>query len=84
MRIQVTFTHKGWFGLCPVYFADLDRDSPMVEPRHWAWAPLMWLSEGAFSLAFMFASAADPHFVPKWPLQVTGLTVPPVVREFDW
>lgn len=29
----VAFTHKGWFGLCPVYIAEADSEGPTLEPR---------------------------------------------------
>ena len=31
--MQVPFTHKGWFGLCPVYMADVETESCRLEPR---------------------------------------------------
>lgn len=66
------FTHKGWFGLCPVYFADLESEAPHVHPRHWIFTPLMMLSEVFFSVAFWCAGFINPDFEPAWALRVTG------------
>lgn len=66
------FTHKGWFGLCPVYFAGLDTEAPVVDPRHWLATPLMLASELVFSLVFAAANLVNPDFEAAWPLKVTG------------
>ncbi len=29
---SVTYTHKGWIGLCPVYIGDPDTDEPLLDP----------------------------------------------------
>lgn len=65
-------THKGWFGICPVYFADLETDAPLVVERHWIFVPLMLLSEAIFYLAFTAWGMIDPDFEPQWPLKITG------------
>lgn len=72
MDEQIHFTHKGWFGICPVYFADTYSDAPVVDPRHWSLAPLFWLSEWLFTLAFIVIEMADPDAEPQWPLRITG------------
>lgn len=68
----IEFTHKGWFGICPVYFADLDSDAPFIDPRHWLFAPLMWVSEVGYACVFHVMGWIDPEFEPAWPLRVTG------------
>lgn len=78
--VMHTFTDKGWFGICPVYFAGLDTPAPVVDPRHWLLAPLMWVSEAMFSLAFAVGSACQPGYEPEWPLRVTGELDPPIRR----
>lgn len=67
----VRLTHKGWFGICPVYFANLDSDAPLVVERHWSLLPLMLLSESCFGIVFALASLLT-DFEPQWPLRVTG------------
>lgn len=68
----VTLTHKGWFGLCPVYVAGPDTACPDVHERHWACAPLMWISLAVFGLCFAAMEFIDPLHVPEWPLKLTG------------
>ena len=76
MNTTVSLTHKGWFGICPVYFGNLDRPAPLVIERHWSLLPLMLLSEGLFALTFLFASRFG-DIEPAWPLTVTGELDPP-------
>ena len=43
--VYVTFTHRGVFGVCPVYVADpYNEDAPHMTPRHRLLRPLMILS----------------------------------------
>ena len=66
------FTHKGWFGVCPVYLAEIETDAPLVEPRHWVFAPLFWFSDVSFRILIGVASIASPDYEPAWPIRVTG------------
>lgn len=79
---RVTYTHRGWFGLCPVFLGDVDSDTPNVDPRHRALEWLLDLSEAAYGACFALASALDPEFVPSWPLRITGQLAHPITREF--
>lgn len=72
----VQLTHRGWFGICPVYLGDLDGDAPLVIERHWLLLPLMLLSECCYGLVFVVGSALA-GFQPGWPLLVTGELVRP-------
>lgn len=74
---MATLTHKGWFGICPVYFADLGSGAPLVMERHWLLQPLMMASELFFATVFMLAILLDKDFSPEWPLVVTGELDPP-------
>ena len=76
MSAPVQLTHKGWFGICPVYLGNLDSDAPLVVERHWALLPLMLLSECCFGLVFALASLLT-GLEPAWPLRVTDELVPP-------
>lgn len=64
--MKIPLTHKGWFGICPVYFGRLDSEAPLVVERHWVFMPLMMLSEFVYGLVLMFAEE------PQWPLRITG------------
>lgn len=37
-------THKGWFGICPIYMGDVHSNGPVIVERHWSLMPLMQLS----------------------------------------
>lgn len=80
MKIVFKFTHKGWFGVCPVYFMGIDTEGTVVEPRHWSLTPLMMFSEGLYWLVFRCCEAMSPTYQPEWPLMVTGELNPPVVH----
>lgn len=80
--MRVEFTHKGFFGLCPVHFAGLDTDAPVIHPRNVLLSPLFWLSELVFVVAFLFIGAFRPEWEPEWPLQITGELPRPLVRVF--
>lgn len=46
MTPPVTFTHKGWFGLCPVYIGDINTEGPCLDPRHRKTGPADFQQEG--------------------------------------
>lgn len=47
--MQIPFTHKGWFGLCPVYIANLHSEGPDVAPRFPCTGWLITLSAWIFN-----------------------------------
>ncbi len=73
-------THKGWFGLCPVYLGDFESDEPLVCERHWFFAPLMILSELIFDLCFFAQDMAGAE-PTGWPIRVTGRLDEPIELE---
>lgn len=76
-KITYTLTHKGWFGFCPVYYANPYRDpEPFVIERHRALFPVFWLSE--IMLELIMFSMGDNN--PGWPLRITGKIEP---RTFE-
>lgn len=68
---RVDLTHKGWFGVCPSYFGDVESDGPVVVERHWVFTPLMWLSECVFSLCFLCMDTLGKE-VDGWSMVFTG------------
>jgi hypothetical protein len=38
-------THRGWFGICPIYMGDVYSDAPVIVERHRLLRPLMKLSQ---------------------------------------
>lgn len=83
---MIDFTHKGWFGMCPVYLSDILGESPIIDARHWLFVPLMYVSEWGFAAAFWCAEQMSDSFVPMFPLRITGKLARPISRrgkEFD-
>lgn len=68
----IRVTHKGWFGLCPVYLGNLDDACPLVLERSRLLVPLMMLSEAMFGVVNWCMSALRPDHEPGWPIRVTG------------
>lgn len=80
-KTTINLTHKGWFGMCPVYFSDPFGEAPMVEPRHWLLTPLMMASELAYSVMFTFARMARQDYEAAWPLKITGKLATPIALQ---
>jgi hypothetical protein len=79
------FTHKGWFGICPVYLADLETDCPNLTPRadDWFHLGLYYVSHYAFIAFFTVADTINPSWQPGFPIVVTGELVVPYLYEYD-
>lgn len=66
------YSHKGWFGFCPVYVNAPYSGCPSVCPR-WPWLmPLMHLNVFIQRTAIGFCSLMDPTWEPGWKLRLTG------------
>jgi len=46
------YTHKGWFGLCPVFICSPEDECPDIIARHLLLEPLMTLSDWIFRFCF--------------------------------
>lgn len=69
---RIIFTHRGWLGLCPVLIANTEDDSPIIEPIHPAFDPLLGLSVAIFNaINWMMSAMRDDH-EPFFVLRVTG------------
>lgn len=67
------YTHKGWFGVCPVYLGGHEQQYCVkVAPRWWYVVPLFWVSFAAQAVAIYFCSWFNPEYVPCWAFRVTG------------
>ena len=66
------FTHKGWFGLCPVYIGDINSEGPMLSARWDCIEWLMDLSEAIYSVVMPVH-----HWItgeePMVAIRITGL-----------
>lgn len=65
----MTPTHKGWLLACPIYLADVETDSPQIEPR---WAPAWWLTANIGLLNVLCEIAGFMGFDPLYPMLITG------------
>ncbi len=74
----VTYTHKGWMGLCPIYAAGLGTEFPAIDARHWSLEWLHELSLAIYGFGFSLMSLLNPAFEPAWPIRITGELKPPV------
>ena len=66
------WTHSGWLGICPIYLADIESDEPHVEPRHWVFWPLFWLSVYLFDFMNVVMGLMDEDHEPGYPMKITG------------
>ena len=58
MQVTLTYTHKGWFGLCPVFIGGHETDCPTMKARHWT---LEWLFDlSAIMMGLASAVMGDP------------------------
>lgn len=72
--IHFTFTHRGLYGLCPVYVADVDSPAPCIIPRHWSLQPLWIISEVLVAGAMILTGNYN------FPITITGELKKPIVR----
>lgn len=66
------YSHRGWFGFCPVYVNQPFSGKPAVCPRHPLLMPLMRLNILIQRLAISVCSMMDPYWEPTWKLKLTG------------
>lgn len=76
---EITYTHKGWFGLCPVYISEPHSVEPGIEPRYPCTDWLLDLS-AFFFRAFINRPVYD---YPEWATRVTGELEDPFVVEYE-
>lgn len=77
-----TYTHKGWFGLCPVYLANLGSDAPDIDERHWLLTPWMTFNGWLLNALIFVKSVLDPDYEPAFPILVTGELAEPVTMTY--
>lgn len=81
--MKIAFTHKGWFGLCPIYMKDIDTDCPMIEPRIPLTGWLIDVSEFIYGTCIWVATTVNPEHEPLWPMLITGKLASPKLIEVD-
>jgi hypothetical protein len=78
MEAECLYTHKGWFGVCPIYLADTYTDGPTLIERRPLFRPLMLLSELGFSLAMTTLDLMGDESERLFLLRITGELDPPI------
>ncbi|WP_455387421.1 hypothetical protein [Petrachloros mirabilis] len=66
--MELTFTHKGWVLIAPVYLGGHDGFTPVVKARHWT---LEWLLDACEVVMRMFYRGG-------FPILVTGELAEPI------
>lgn len=74
--MKISYTHKGWFFLCPVYLNPHEGEGMNVALR-WPW--LEWWFDA--NLAIFYALARHSFQEQPFPLKVTGRLARPVTLE---
>jgi hypothetical protein len=66
------YTHKGWFGFCPVLINNPYSGSPQLCPRAGWLMPVMRLNIWIQELAIGFCTLVNPEWEPVWKIRLTG------------
>lgn len=69
---KTKFTHKGWFGFCPIYLKDPFSNNPTITPRYSWLMPVMRLNIFLQELAIGVCSFVNPSWEPAWKMRLTG------------
>lgn len=80
---KIEFTHKGWFGLCPVYMSKPFSGCPEIEPIYPFTDWLMDFSAFVYGLCFKMAGALNPEFEPLWPFTRITELKEPIQAEYE-
>lgn len=79
----VSFTHKAFFGFCPILMSDIDDIAPIIEPRWSFLNPLLILNEVIADVMIRVQSKRDPSYEPKFPVWGVKQMRKPIYRDFD-
>ena len=67
-----TYTHKGWFGFCPIYLRNTFTDNPHICPRAKWLMPVMRFNIVLQQLAIGACMMVNSDWVPVWKIRLTG------------
>ena len=80
--MNITYTHKGWFGICPIYLGDIEGECNVTAMHDWLeW--LMDVSEVLMGLAISVRCWLNPEYEPMFAMRVTGELESPIVRVVE-
>lgn len=81
---SVTFTHYGWFGLCPILISGHDTDLPTFQPRYDYTDWLFDFSDWMFDRCNDILSWLNEDYEPGFPYRISGkLETPITIQEED-
>lgn len=66
------YSHRGWFGFCPIYINDPYGHSPNITPRRSWLMPLLRLAIGVQQAAIATCTLVNPEWEPTWKIRLTG------------
>lgn len=75
----MTYTHYGWFGMCPVFLADPYSNNPKVAARKQWLERWLRFNVELQKVAIATCVVINPEWVPTWKLRVGGQLSSPVV-----
>ena len=79
---RVTFTHKGMYGLCPIYLEMETSNGEAIVERSRLFTPLLLLTDFLFFNVYQPIHEAKYGEVAPFCFKVTGKLKKPVVQ--DW
>lgn len=79
----ITFTHYGWFGICPILIADPDNATPTFRPRYNYTEWLFDFSDWMFDRCNDIMELINPDHEPGFPYTVKGKLDIPVVEQVE-
>lgn len=66
----MVFTHRGWFGLCPVFVGMVESEGPALMARHPVLEWWLDLQEILLGSAGFVLSLLNPGYEPMWPIRI--------------
>jgi hypothetical protein len=78
---STTFTHKGWFWFCPIYWAEDGADGCVVDVRSPWQEPLFYVCEGLEALRISLSCMLWEDYEPSHSFRVEALAAP-IVRQW--
>lgn len=79
----VTFTHYGWFGLCPIIIADPEAETPTFQARYKYTEWLFDFSDWMYDRCNDFLLWMDKEHDPVFPYSVSGELDKPIILSAD-
>lgn len=76
--MMMTYSHKGWIGICPIYIGNVNHESPDVLPRlpmtDWFLILNLWI----FDVVAKLSMIDDDGSIP---IRITGKLNEPITNK---